>query len=431
LRRLAGDVPYCGMFHPPPKLPEGTDMEVDADAAGMDRGRLTRIDEHLVRRYVEPGKIAGCLTAVVRRGAVAHFSGLGYADRERRTPVADDTIWRAYSMTKPITGVALMTLYERGHFQLADPVERFIPSWRDIRVGERDASGELRLVPPRRPPSIRDLMMHTAGLGYAPGNADLDLGSPADCGEALTIPQSPSLEVLAEGLATEPLRFHPGSRWLYSFGTDVCARLVEILSGERFDDYLQSEILDPLGMVDTGFSVPDAKVGRLAANYGRNARKQLVLIDDPLQSAYRTHPTLLSGGSGLVTTAPDYLRFAQMLSQGGELDGHRVLGRKTVELMTTNHLPGELSQFALSGAYGEVGFEGMGFGLTMAVALGSALTQVIGSAGEFMWGGAASTTFWVDPAEDLAVVFMTQLVPSGTFNFRSQLKALVYPAIVD
>jgi CubicO group peptidase (beta-lactamase class C family) len=408
-------------------------VKVDADAAGMDAVRLARIDEHLTRSYITPGKIAGCLVAVARRGDLAHLSCLGWADRERDRRVAVDTVWRLYSMTKPITGVALMTLYERGRFQLTDPVDRFIPSWRGLQVGQRVDDATMVLVDPSRPVTVRDIMMHTSGLGYGPGNADLDLGSPGGGGKAPVIERGQSLEELVERLATAPLRFHPGSHWLYSLGTDVCARLVEVISGRPFDEYLQTEIFEPLGMVDTGFSVPDAALGRFAANYGRNARKELVLIDDPETSAYRRQPTFLSGGGGLVSTVVDYLRFAQMLANGGELDGRRVLGPKTVELMTLNHLPGgaAMSEFALPGGYGEVGFDGMGFGLTMAVGLGPAATGVIGSAGEFMWGGAASTTFWVDPAEDLVVVFMTQLMPSGTFNFHGQLKALVYPAIID
>ncbi|MGO9559870.1 MAG: serine hydrolase domain-containing protein [Acidimicrobiales bacterium] len=408
-------------------------MKVDAAAAGMDSGRLARIDEHLIRSYIEPGKIAGCLVGVVRQGQVAYLSCLGHADRERQRPVTEDTVWRIYSMTKPITGVALMTLYERGRFQLSDPVHRFIPSWRGQKVAVRRADGTTELVDPERPVSVRDVMMHMAGLGYGPANADLDLGDVGERREAPSIQRAPSLDDLVERLAGEPLRFQPGTQWLYSFGTDVCARLVEVISGQPFDEYLRSEVFEPLGMVDTGFYVPDESLGRFAANYARNSRKELVLIDDPEESGYRTPPTFLSGGGGLVSTAPDYMRFCQMLANGGELDGRRILGRKTVELMTVNHLPGggQLSQFALPGGYGEVGFDGMGFGLTMAVGLGPAATQVIGSAGEFMWGGAASTAFWVDPAEELAVVFMTQLMPSGTFNFRGQLKTLVYPAIVD
>jgi CubicO group peptidase (beta-lactamase class C family) len=205
------------------------------------------------------------------------------------------------------------------------------------------------------------------------------------------------------------------------------------MSGRRLDQFMAEEIFEPLGMVDTAFHVPEDRVGRFAASYGRNSRKELVLVDDPRDSAYLEPPSFLAGGGGLVSTMADYLAFSQMLLNGGEHHGRRVLGRKTVELMTTNHLPGgrTMADFALSGGYGEVGFEGMGFGLSMSVSQGPAATGVIGSPGEFMWGGAASTIFWVDPVEDLTVVFMTQLLPSGTFNFRGQLKALIYPAIVD
>lgn len=407
-------------------------MKVDADAAGMDAARLARIEEHLDKRYVEAGKIAGCQVAVVRRGSVAHYSELGLADRERGVPVGEETVWRIYSMTKPITGVALMTLYERGDFQLSDPVSRFIPSWRSMKVAEKSGDGAVRLVDPVRPVSIRDVMMHMSGLGYGRDNADLNI-EPED--GKLKPPSSrfDSLEDMVERQAGWPLRFQPGTQWLYSLGTDVCARLVEIISGKRFDEYLDEEIFGPLGMHDTAFHVDDERVPRFAALYGRNSRKELVLLDDPQGSTYRTPPSYLSGGGGLVSTIGDYVRFCQMLLGGGELDGHRVLGRKTVELMTVNHLPGggSMQDFALAGGYGEVGFEGMGFGLTMAVAKGPSETGIAGSNGSYMWGGAASTAFWVDPAEDLLVVFMTQFLPSGTFNFRGQLKALVYQAIVD
>jgi CubicO group peptidase (beta-lactamase class C family) len=407
-------------------------MKVDADAAGMDPERLVRIDEHLRGRYVEPGKIAGCQVAVFRRGSLAHFSSLGYADRERQVPVREDTVWRIYSMTKPVTGVALMALYEHGSFQLTDPVSRFIPEWADLKVTESVNSAPAGRVDPVRPMNVRDLMMHTSGLGYGPGNADLD---PALIGGRNRAPLRPDddLETMVSRLGSTPLRFHPGTHWLYSLGIDVCGRLVEILSGRRFDEFLSSEIFGPLAMDDTGFHVPEAHAGRLAASYARNSRKELVLVDDPATSSYLVPPTFLSGGGGLVSTTSDYLRFCQMMLGGGELEGRRILGPKTVELMTVNHLPGgrEMADFALPGSYGEVGFDGMGFGLTMAVNAGPVASGVIGSKGEYSWGGAASTIFWVDPAEDLIVVFMTQLLPSGTFNFRGQLKALVYPAIVD
>jgi CubicO group peptidase (beta-lactamase class C family) len=407
-------------------------MKIDPDGAGFDAGRLERITEHLTRRYIEPQKIAGCQTVVARHGEVGYFSSLGSMDLERGKPVADDTIWRIYSMTKPITGVALMTLYERGHFQLDDPIHRFIPEWRDLKVAEKTADGSKRLVEPERPMSVRDALMHMTGLGWGiEGPLVMDRFL-----EAMAIVRggpTGTLQTMVENLADKPLVFHPGTRWLYGLSTDVCGKLVEAISGESFDEYLRREIFEPLQMRDTAFSVPEAEIDRLAASYGRRRDKTLKLIDDPGHSTYRRQPSFLSGGGGLVSTTEDYLRFCRMLLNGGELDGVRVLGRKTVELMTINHLPGagELRSFALPGAYGETGFDGVGFGLTMAVGLGQAETQAIGSRGDYYWGGAASTIFWVDPAEDLIVIFMTQLMPSGSFNFRGQLKSIIYPAIID
>lgn len=408
-------------------------MKVDPSAAGFDAARLSRIDDHLRSRYVEPGKIAGCQIVVSRRGQAAHSSSLGSMDRERGKPVYDDTIWRLYSMTKPITGVALMTLYERGSFQLSDPVHRFLPEWRDVLVKERTESGTAHLVPPKREMTVRDLLMHMSGIGYGPKTARLDLNALTVRRPTTANGDEATLATLSEMLAAEPLRFHPGDQWLYSWSTDMCARLVEVLSGQQFDDYLRTTIFEPLAMPDTGFSVPDSEIKRFAACYGRDEQKRLVLRDDPERSRYREKPTFLSGGGGLVGTTADYLRFCRMLLNGGELDGVRVLSRKTVELMSANHLTGggQLRDFALPGGYGEVGFDGTGFGLTVAVGLGSTLTQTAGSAGEFMWGGLASTLFWIDPAESLVVIFMTQLIPSGTFNFRAQLHALIYGALND
>ena len=400
-------------------------MKVDAVGAGLDEARLERIGAHLRTRYFEPGKIAGAQMAVVRGGVVGYFESFGDQDRERSVPVGDDAIWRLYSMTKPITGVAIMTLYEQGHFQLDDPIDRWIPEWREMTVAEADGAGGTRIVPADRPPTIRDVLSHTSGIGYGPRNQDLVLGER----EWLV---DHDLESMSKVFGDWPLRFQPGTRWLYSHGMDIAARLVEIMSGTPYDQYLRAAVFEPLGMVDTAFWVPPDKVDRFAACYGRNSRKELVLIDDPRTSGYLRQPKLFNGGGGLAGTTSDYVRFATMLSNGGELDGRRVLGRKTIELMTCNHLQddGELSSFALPGGYGEVGFAGTGFGLTVAVSKGPAASGVVGSAGEFMWGGAASTTFWVDPVEELAVVFMTQLMPSRTFNFPDQLKTLVYGALL-
>ena len=414
-------------------------MKVNPAEAGLDERQLERITDHFQHRYIDAGRIAGCQVVVARNGHVGYFRSFGSRDLERSKPVEEDTIWRIYSMTKPITGVALMSLYERGMFQLSDPVTRFIPEWRDLKVRERAEDGSERLVAPKRPMTVRDLQMHMSGLGFGGGLTLQQLFSAENMEQGkgfapgLRRGAGATLQSMVERYADHPLEFHPGAHWLYSVSTDICGRLVEIMSGQRFDDYLQDTIFGPLGMSDTAFMVPDDKVDRFAACYRRNSSKQLVLTDDPERSGYRHEPSFLSGGGGLVSTTTDYLRFCQMMLGGGELDGVRILGRKTVELMTSNHLPGDgdLQSFASPGGYGEVGFAGTGFGLTVAVAKAPTETQVIGSAGEYMWGGAASTIFWVDPAEDLIVVFMTQLLPSGTFNFRGQLKTLVYPAIAD
>jgi CubicO group peptidase (beta-lactamase class C family) len=403
-------------------------VKIDPDAAGLDARRLERITEHFRTRYVEPGKIVGGQVVVARHGSVGYFESFGEMDRERGKPVTDDTIWRIYSMTKPITGVALLSLYEHGLFQLNDPVHRFLPEWKDLKVAERAEDGSKRLVEPERPMSVKDVLMHMSGLGMGA------LGGGDNVPTLSMLDGDDTLADLVTKLAEKPLVFHPGTRWLYGLSTDICGRLVEVLSGQRFDEYLQSAVFGPLGMVDSGFQVPDEAVDRFAASYFRRPKdKTLKLVDDPETSRYRQPRAFLSGGGGLVSTTEDYLRFARMLLAGGELDGVRVLGRKTVELMASNHLPGggSMTEFAVPGGFGEVGFTGMGFGLTVAVNEGPTRSGVISSTGDFTWGGYASTIFWVDPAEELVVIFMTQLIPSGTFNFRDQLKTLVYPAIVD
>jgi CubicO group peptidase (beta-lactamase class C family) len=405
-------------------------VKIDPDAAGLDARRLERITDHVQQRYIDPGKIVGAQVVVARHGSVGYFRSFGEMDRERSRPVVDDTIWRIYSMTKPITGVALLSLYEQGLFQLDDPVHRFIPEWRDLKVKVRREDGSSDLVEPERPMSVKDLMMHMSGLGIGALGGGADGALP----NLSTLDGDDTLADLVEKMADAPLRFHPGTRWLYGMSTDVCGRLVEILSGQSFDEYLARTIFGPLGMADTGFRVGDDQVDRFAASYFRRPQdKSLKLVDDPETSPYRGERKFLSGGGGLVSTTADYLRFCQMLVNGGELDGVRVLGRKTVELMAANHLPGggSMTDFAVPGGFGEVGFTGMGFGLTVAVNLGPERTGVVSSAGDYTWGGYASTIFWVDPVEELTVIFMTQLIPSGTFNFRDQLKTLVYPSIVD
>ena len=405
-------------------------MKIEPDAAGMSEARLERITEHFGPQYVDTGKIAGCQITVVRGGHVAYHRSLGLMDRERSIPMADDAIFRIYSMTKPIASVALMQLYERGMFQLLDPVRRYIPEWRTQQVGVVQDDGSVTLVKPERPMNMRDVLMHTTGL---PGGLFPDNPIDAAFAEArAALGREQTLESVTALLAEHPLKFHPGTQWNYGLSTDIVGRLVEILSGLPFDEYLRRELFEPLGMVDTGFFVPESEHPRLAACYEYRPATTPRLMEGSFVNGILRPRSYLSGAGGLVSTTHDYVAFCQMLANGGQLDGRRVLGRKTLELMTVNHLPGGATlQDMAVGGFGEAGFEGVGFGLGFAVGLGPAATGMAGSGGEFYWGGAASTAFWVDPSEDLFAVFMTQLFPSIAYPFRAQLRALVYQAIDD
>ena len=405
--------------------------------AGFDAARLERITAHLDRHYIAPGKIAGCQVAVSRRGHPAYFKSLGQMDREAGRAMADDAIFRIYSMSKPITSVALMTLYEQGHFQLNDPVSRFFPAWKSHRVWVSGSGADMVTEPPRRAMSMRDVLCHTGGLTYG---TDLQaLGQPSDTPEldqayteaGVSQRRGQTFSQFIDGLAKVPLAYHPGEAWKYSFSTDVCGALVERISGVAFDTYLKSVIFDPLGMTDTGFHVAPEKADRFCANYARGADKTLKLFDAPGASAYLRPPTFHSGGGGLTSTTHDYMRFCEMLRRGGELDGARILGPRTIALMHRNHLKDgkDLTQLAVGG-FSETTYEGVGFGLGFASTLDEVKNGGLGQ-GDYYWGGAASTIFWVDPIEDISLVFMTQLMPSGTFNFRGQLKTLINAAIIN
>ena len=401
------------------------------EEVGLSSERLARIDEHLTRNYVNPGKIAGCMTLVARHGEIVHCSPLGLRDLERGRPMERDTLFRIYSMTKPITSVALMSLYEEGHFALGDPVHRFIPEWRKLGVFETGKYPNFLTRRPARPMTIRDLLTHQSGLTYGfmeRTNVDAAYRR-LHIGDARP---GATLRDMIEALAQVPLLFDPGSAWSYSVATDVCGYLCEIISGRPFDAFLRERIFGPLGMDDTAFSVPESKRERFATNYARRRDKSLKVEDDPQDSLYCGDVTFFSGGGGLVSTIDDYYRFTQMLLNGGASGDARILGRKTLELMTLNHLPDgvDLSEHAV-GAFSETPYDGQGFGLGFSVVQDLVRGQGIGSVGEFAWGGAASTVFWVDPAEDLTVIFMTQLMPSQTFDFRGQLKRIIYPAIID
>jgi len=404
-------------------------MDISPEKAGFDAARLDRITGFLDRNYIQPGKIAGCQTLVSRHGQVAYFESLGCADRERQAPMREDTIFRIYSMTKPITSVALMQLFEQGAFQLNDPISRVLPKWRDQKVWVRGDIDEMELKTPDSPVTFRHVLSHSGGLTYGMTNHPVDkvygrLGVNRD--------RSETLASFMDKMAQVPLRYEPGTRWMYSLSTDVCGGLVEAISGQPFDEYLRKNIFEPLGMVDTSFWVTPEKQHRFAANYQREPDKTLKLIDDPQgPSQYLQKPSFFSGGGGLTSTTADYLRFCEMLRRGGELDGARILGPRTIDLMRRNHLAGgkDLASMAI-GAFSETAYEGVGFGLGFAMTLGEVEAGSIG-AGDYYWGGAASTIFWVDPKEDLVAIFMTQLMPSATFNFRGQLKNIIYSSIVE
>jgi CubicO group peptidase (beta-lactamase class C family) len=406
-------------------------MLVKPEEVGLSSSRLARIGDHM-KRYIDAGKIAGTLTLVARRGQIAYLEPLGHLEIERRRPVTADSVWRIYSMTKPITSVGLMMLYEEGPFQLDDPVHRFIPSWQNLRVYVGGNYPAFKTAPAERPMTIRDLLSHTSGLTYGFMERTNVDAAYRQLGVADQTRSGYTVQDMVETLAELPLEFSPGTRWNYSVSTDVIGHLIEVISGQRLDAYLRERILEPLGMRDTGFVLEDEQVARFAANYERQGDGSLKMIDNPEQSNYRKR-SFFSGGGGLLSTAPDYFRFTSMLQNMGELDGVRLLGRKTVELMTMNHLPGgqDLTDLAQAGMFTETAYAGVGFGLGFSVAQSPARSQILGSAGEFAWGGAASTAFWIDPAEDLIVIFMTQLMPSSSYPLRRELRVLTYASLVD
>ncbi len=424
--------------------------DVEPAEVGFDAQRLERIAAHF-DRYVDDGRLPGVSVLVSRGGRIAYTHRYGERDCERSLPVTSDTIFRIYSMTKPIVSVAAMQLYEQGCFQLKDPVSRWIPEFANARVF---AGGNVTQYQTREPASevtVHSLLTHTSGLTY-----DFHFANEVDAlyrANGFNWGAPGNLEETCEALASLPLLFDPGTEWNYSYSTDVLGRVVELVSGQPLDEYLIDHVTGPLGMTDTGFEVPAADAERFAANYTTAAAAtrsfagntgaapppyrpddpglQRTLMDDPANSAYLGPPKILSGGGGLVSTMGDYHRFTQMLRNGGQLDGVRTIGRRTLEFMASNHLPGGTDLTECGRAlFSEAAFDGVGFGLGFSVVLDPAKAQVVSSKGEFAWGGAASTAFWVDPVEDITVVFLTQLLPSSTHPIRPELKALVYQALV-
>jgi CubicO group peptidase (beta-lactamase class C family) len=391
------------------------------ESLGFSTERLNRI--HIVmQRYVDEGKLAGMSTLIARRGQVAHRALFGMADIQADIPMQEDTIFRIYSMTKPITSVAVLMLMEEGRLRLLDPIANYLPEFKEVKVLETAPGSGGRYVEPKRPPTIRDLLTHTAGLSYGnEENVYIDklysqIWAKLDANLEMTL-----ADWSAE-IAKLPLAFHPGACFRYSMATDVLGYLVQVVSGLPFDAFLQERIFAPLGMVDTDFYAPPAKLARLAVNYGPGDGGGFQVIDHPATSRFALPSKRPSGGGRLVSTMGDYFRFAQMMLNRGELDGVRILGRKTIELMTANHLPAGVHPWD---------DPSVGFGLGVSVLLDLGKSKTLGSVGNYGWSGAASTYFWVDPKEELVSILMVQLMPSGAYPISYDFRNLVYQALVD
>jgi CubicO group peptidase (beta-lactamase class C family) len=387
------------------------------EAAGLSSERLQRLDE-LLEREIAAGRLSGMVVALARHGEVIQRN-YGYMDLESRQPMRADAMFRLYSMTKPITSVALLTLYERGLFQLTDPLDKYIPQFADLKVyAGKDSNGRPVLEAPKRKPTIQDAFRHTLGLSSGLGNSDVDvLYREAGLGMF----ELDSLRQEIDRLATVPLRYSPGEQWVYGLGHDVQAYLVEYFAGMPYADYVRTAVLEPLGMRHTAFGVPPAMKRDFATVYDRNAEGKLVPDTADRYARFTEHAF---GTLSLSGSAPDYLRFARMLLNGGELDGVRILGRKTVELMAQNHLPPNIPSIAASGP------AATGYGLGVSVTIDTAALGRLGSVGTFGWGGAATTTFSVNPAEGMVMVIMGQVLPNDA-DLLQKVETLVYQALVD
>ena len=409
-------------------------MAARAESVGLSQEKLRHIERFLDERYISSGRLPCAITLVHRRGETALLSAIGKSDIERNVPIEEDSIFRIYSMTKPITSLAMMILIEEGKAQLDDPVSRYIPAWRDLAVyagGSGESGAPFRHKPGRRPMQIVDLMRHTSGLTYGfQQRTNVDAAYRA---RKIGDVQMQSLDEMIDALAHVPLEFSPGDAWNYSVSTDVVGYLVGKISGLPFEEFVTNRILEPLEMTDTSFWLgEERKRERLASIYtvGRNA--SLTWMGEASNAMHYAPPKLYSGGGGLLSTAADYLKFCRLMLGRGALGNTRLLSPKTIELMTANHLPGGkmLSDLSLS-LFSEAAYAGIGFGLGFSVMMDPVASLIPGSVGEYSWGGAASTYFFIDPKEELIVIFLTQFVPSTFYNLRRELRTLVYSAFID
>lgn len=408
----------------------GIKPTVDPSEVGLDAGRLERIGAYVQEHYLDTGYLTGYLAVVSRGGQVAYVGKGGQRDVAANLPVEDDTIWRIYSMTKPITTVAAMALVEQGKLHLKDPVAKYIPAFAESRVFAKGSPTMPQTVPLEAPMLVWHLMSHTSGLVYGFNHAHPVDATYRENGYDWNSPPATDLEKACNDWAALPLQFQPGTAWVYSVATDVLGRVIEIVTGKSLDVALRELVLDPLQMHETAFFAPESEHHRVAELYIPGPGLQATAMPE-LGKGAKQAPRILSGGGGLVSTAHDYQRFMDMLLAGGELDGVRVLSPRTLEYMTRNHLPGGQDMETLAqDSFSETNMAGVGFGLGFAVVQDAAASKLPMTEGTFTWGGAASTTFYVDPMEELTFSFFTQLLPSSTHPIRERLAPLVYQAIV-
>ena len=413
---------------------------VKPETVGMSSSKLAKLDEVMAARYVDGGFLPGILTQVYRKGHLVHTGMAGHMDLERQKAMREDAIFRIYSMTKPITAVALMMLVEEGALGLDDLVHHHIPSWKKMGVYASgmptllaDQPPQFITTPTERPMKVVDLVTHTSGLTYG-----FMMRTAVDAAYRKTkindFQTEGGLAGMMEQLSHIPLEFSPGTRWNYSVAIDVLGYLVEKCSGQSFGEFLRTRLFEPLGMTDTAFFVPEDKVERFSSCYQPKPGGGLKLQDDAQRSTYARPPALESGGGGLVSTVHDYMRFCTMMLNGGALGDVRILSPKTVELFSLNHLPNGqgLAEMAPPGAFSESGYDGIGFSIGCGVNIDVAKTRLPGTLGEYFWGGAASTAFWIDPKEELTVVFMTQVMGTDArLTLRRDLRTLVYSAMTE
>lgn len=406
----------------------GVEDHSNRACGGFDANRLARLENHL-RGYVESGKLPCYHLRIVRHGGLAYDTFGGMRDLEAGAALGPDTLYRIYSMTKPITSVAAMMLVERGMLRLDDPVATYLPAYADQRVYVGGPATAPVTRPAAGPMRIRHLLSHTSGLTYGFQRVHPTDEAMRSAGFDIGVPPGMDLATATDAMAGLPLRFEPGTSWNYSVSTDVLGRVVEVVSGMSLGQFFSTEIFEPLGMHETAFHAVDT--GRLARLYHGVPGSGPTPLDALGNAALRP-ATYQSGGGGLVSSMGDYTRFASMLLGRGQLDGLRLLGNRTVDFMTTNHLPGgaDLGSFGIP-LYAETPFDGVGFGLGFSVMLDPAAAGYPTSKGEYGWGGMASTVFWVDPVEELTVVFMTQQMPSNGYPLRTELRQLVYGALTD